>query len=497
MDRMACVNLSEFPLQLLLVRRPAWRTHPTVVVDRENAQGLVLWANDHARERRVLPGMRYAAALSLARRLRAGVVPDSEIKANVSTLAELLRSFASDVEPSRHEPGVFWVGASGLSRLYPSLHEWARLIHSHLTEAGFQASVTVGFSRFGTYATAKNTGERGGIVVFENPEEEAAHAKKAAIDRLGFDPNLRDALAKLGITTLGAFLDLPPSGVRKRFGGDVYRLHQLAGGELFAPLQPEYPVEPAAATAILDYPETNLDRLMAVIERLLETVSVTLARRDELAAVLVLNFVFDNGEKSSECIEPASPTLEPVQLLDLVRLRLAGPALSSGITDVTLEAVSAGARRRQRELFESSHPRDLDAANRALARIRAELGDSAVKIARLRDGHLPEASFEWETIKKIAAPAPRTVVSRPLVRRIYSRPVALSRRRQREPRAALITLYEDRMVEERVGPYVVSGGWWVREVGREYYFVRTETGRRLWLYYDRRRQCWFLHGEVE
>jgi protein ImuB len=441
--------------------------------------------------------MRYAAALSLARQLRAGVVPGSEIKANVSTLADLLRSFTSDVEPSRQEPGVFWLGASGLSRLYPSLDQWARLIHSHLTEAGFCASVTVGFSRFGTYAAAKKMPEREGVTVFENPEEEAVCAKKVTIDRLGFDPKLRDALAKLGITTLGAFLDLPAAGVRKRFGGDVFRLHELARGELFVPLQPEYPTEPAAATAILDYPETSLDRLMAVIESLLKPVLAELSRRDELAAVLVFNFVFDNGEKNNECIEPASPTLESSQLLDLVRLRLAGVPLSSGITDVTLEAVSGRARRRQRELFERSHPRDLDAANRALARIRADLGDGAVKIARLRDGHLPEASFEWEPIKKIAAPEPRAVVSRPLVRRIYSRPVALSRRRQREPRAALITLYEDRLVEERVGPYVVSGGWWVREVGREYYFVRTETGRRLWLYYDRRRQCWFLHGEVE
>jgi protein ImuB len=117
--------------------------------------------------------------------------------------------------------------------------------------------------------------------------------------------------------------------------------------------------------------------------------------------------------------------------------------------------------------------------------------------AQLRDGHLPEARFEWKPIKKIAVPKPGNVAIRPLVRRIYSRPIALSRRRQREPKAALITLYEDRLVEERVGPYIVSGGWWVREVGREYYFVRTETGRCLWLYYDRRRQCWFLQGEVE
>jgi protein ImuB len=58
-------------------------------------------------------------------------------------------------------------------------------------------------------------------------------------------------------------------------------------------------------------------------------------------------------------------------------------------------------------------------------------------------------------------------------------------------------MFEDRVIEETIGPYVVSGGWWAREVHREYYFVRTESGRWLWIYHDRRRQCWFLQGEVE
>lgn len=518
MKRVACVNLAEFPLQLLLERRPAWRSHPAAVVDRENAQGVVLWANDRARERRILPGMRYTAALSLSRHLRAGAVPDSEIRANVAALAGRLRSFTSDVEPSEHEPGVFWMGASGLSRLYPSLHKWAELIHAELTKAGFCGSVVVGYSRFGTYAVAKmspardptrdpardsaHDPARGGVTVFETPEEETAKASEVTIERLGFDPKLRDALTKLGIRTLGGFLRLPGAGVRKRFGNDVFRLHQLARGELFMPLQPEYPVEPAVGAAILDYPETNLDRLMGVIESLLEPMLDTLSKRDELLVALVLRFVFDDGGKQVERVEPASPTLEPKQILELVRLRLGKASLSSGVTDLELEAESAGATRRQRDLFgraaqAQAATRDLDAVNRALARIRAELGEGAVLRARLREGHLPEASFEWEPVKRIAEPAPRNVAVPPRVRRIYSRPVALSQRRRREPRAALITLYENRLVEERVGPYVVSGGWWVREVGREYYFVRTETGRCLWLYYDRRRLCWFLQGEVE
>lgn len=494
MERIACVNLPELPLQLLLRRRPEWKAHPAVVVDRDHAQGVVLWADERARARRILPGMRYASALSLSGTLRAGVVTDSDIQESVGVLAEKLRFYTSDVEPSKHEPGVFWLGAAGLSLLYPSLRKWGELIHAELARAEYLASVAVGFSRFGAYAVAKT---HSGVAFFEEPADEKARAATVPIARLGFDTDLRDALERLGITTLGAFLNLPASGVLKRFGAEVLRLHQLARGELWDPLQPEIPAQPAVARAALDDAETNLDRLMAVVESLFDAVRETLCKRDELVAALDLAFVFDDKTKLAERIEPASPSLDAAHLLELVRLRLASISLASGVTDVELEARGSRAHRKQCDLFEKQSPRDLAAASRALSRIRAELGEEAVVTARLRDGHLPEACFEWEPVKKVAAPEPRNVAARPLVRRIYAKPVPFSKTRHREPKAALAHMFEDRSIEETIGPYVVSGGWWRREVQREYYFVRTETGRRLWLYYDRRRKCWFLHGEVE
>ena len=66
--------------------------------------------------------------------------------------------------------------------------------------------------------------------------------------RLGLEPAARDSLDRLGIRTLGEFLDLPAEGHRKRFGPEVLRLHRLATGELRVPLQPDRP-EPAAINA--------------------------------------------------------------------------------------------------------------------------------------------------------------------------------------------------------------------------------------------------------
>ncbi len=130
MDRMACVNLPAFPLQLLIQRHPDWKTQPVVVVDKDKPRGIILWVNKRASRSSIMSGMCYAKALSLTPDLRAGEVSGSEIQKHIEGLTERLRFFTPDVEPSEHEPGVFWLNASGLSLLYPSIKKWAGLIVS-------------------------------------------------------------------------------------------------------------------------------------------------------------------------------------------------------------------------------------------------------------------------------------------------------------------------------------------------------------------------------
>ena len=52
-------------------------------------------------------------------------------------------------------------------------------------------------------------------------------------------------------------------------------------------------------------------------------------------------------------------------------------------------------------------------------------------------------------------------------------------------------------VQRLGGPHVISGGWWQREVHREYWFAETRRGELPWIYFDRRRRRWFLQGTIE
>ena len=98
MYRMACVNVSELLLQLLLRENPEWHSHPVAVVDRDKPQGRLLWVNRHARRHHILPGMTYAAALSLCDGLHARDVPPPDIERAVEVLARHLRRSTPSVE---------------------------------------------------------------------------------------------------------------------------------------------------------------------------------------------------------------------------------------------------------------------------------------------------------------------------------------------------------------------------------------------------------------
>jgi protein ImuB len=495
-ERLACVNVPALPLQITLNAHPDWRPHPVVVVAEDRPQSPILWVNGRARTSGVAPGLAYASALALVPELRAAPLVAAHVAAAVTDLAARLRAHSPEVESSIDEPGVFWANVVGLHRLYASLEAWAGAVRADFSRAGFSATVAVGFTRFGTYAAARVARS---VRVFADVHEETAEAGRVPLARLAtIPPEILDALHQLGVRSVDALRRLPARGLLERFGPQLHRLHRLAHGDAWAPLQPEIPPDPVVRTVLLDHPENDAAGVLFLIKRVLHPLLATLAGRGQAMAALEMRLRPDRHEWRTERIRPAAPTLDAVQILDLVRLRLTAAAVDAGVIELAVEAFGEAATADQLQLFTEHQQRDLEAGNRALARLRAELGDEAVVRAVLRKGHLPEARFGWEPMERLQIPRPRAVEMRSLVRRVYARPIALPP----SPRPShddgwLISGVVRGSVSDQSGPFMLSGGWWVREVRRDYYFVETRRGEVLWVYYDRRRRGWFLHGRVE
>lgn len=499
--RLGCVDLPAFPLQLLLRRHPEWRAYPAAVVEEDKPQGLLLWVNEKARRQGVLPGLRYAAAFSLASTLRAGQVLPAEIDTAVDELVNALMRFTPEVEPASEEPGVFWLNGAGLQRLYRSPQQWADGIYQNLRRRGFAVNLAVGFTRFGTYAIAKT---KKGASVFDDPEAERTAAGNAPLQRLNIEPEFRDALFKLGIKTVRDLFSLPPGGLRERFGKEAHQLYRMAAGDFWMPLEPTSPEEPLAEKYILDDPEDDVTRLLFVIKQSLHPLLAALARRHQALVTLWISFVIDHGNRIRESLRPAAPTLDVVQITDLVRLRLESLQLDAGVIEIELTTESCAATREQLSLFERSvldhvegPRRDLEAANRALARVRAEFGDESVIRAKLNDGHLPEARFIWEPLQCVQSPKPKPHPVKTLIRRVRTNPKTLEGTPLRSHEDGWLLDAKYGAVDKLAGPYIFSGGWWNREIQREYYYAETRNGDLLWLYYDRVRRKWFLQGAVE
>jgi protein ImuB len=507
--KIACLDLPALPLQLVWRKEPELRAQAVVVIDEDRPQGSVLWACERARSAGVLPGQRYAHALSLHRGLRARVVPPEEIEAAITELRAALHALSPRVEPS-DEPGTFWLDGEGLDRIFiddPSAERrplrgqtWGMAIQRAIVALQFSGSVVVGFSRFATYAIARAT--RGGVTVLRSDADERTGASAVPLARLDVDPKLRDSLARLGVTTLGQMVRLPGGGILERFGREAHRLYQLAAGERWDPLVPMAPPEAPDEHVVLDDDEQDIERLVfflkGAIDRLLDRLAARGRALTALHVELTLRANVGHTELRADCIKPAAPTLDGRSLLRLVHLRLTGMPPQSPVNAARVWADDVAATREQLAMFASKPRRDLRAANEALARVRAELGDDAVVRAVLRDGHLPEASFGWERVAQVQQAAPTPKLVRPLVRRLYAKPQMLPpQARQVRDDGWLLSGLEHGAVVRILGPYVVSGGWWQHELHREYHFAELRRGDCLWVFYDRNRRRWFCQGSVE
>ena len=428
---LACVELPAFALQLLLVERPEWRRDlPIVVVDEDRPQGLVTHVNHAARLSGILPGQRYAHALGLARLVRAGVVPPGAVGAGVMRVLGRLRRFSPHIEPSEDEPGLFWLDVSGLSGLYDTRVGWCREVQAALAAIGFEGFIALGFTRFGSYAAVKSLGQERGdgaraSRVMQDPAAEKALAMRVPLAYLAIAPGVRDRLERMAVRTLGELMALPAAGVMKRWGPEAHALHRLAqslaGRERVGALPgldavatdrltPVAEVLPMRARAILDYLEHDAHRLLFRTKSMLDELLPLVRARGQVVAELVLELGFEGAgpgravsERTAEIFvahrfRPAAPTLDGPLLIDLVRLRLEGIDLTRGVLEVRLEAFGVPAGADQMRLFPAGRHQDTAAAARALARIQAELGETAVGTLALRDAHLPRARQIFEPL---------------------------------------------------------------------------------------------------
>jgi protein ImuB len=485
MSRMACVNIPSFSLQLLSHREPQWLDHPVAVVTEEKPMGIILEINKNAKERGVQTGMRFSAALTLAPDLHAAAVSEHEIQDGIGTVLKILLDFSPEVEPFELNPGIFWVNAVGFTRLYGDLESWAAQLQETLDVQSFVSRMSIGFSRFGSFLAAKRAKHP---IIFQTTEEEMKYARYTPLTLLPMSPKASHQLKDLGIETVGAFIDLPSGGVKKRFSKDVCHWYRFASDHDPNPIQPTELREEFILSKKFQPEIKSIKPVLLHFKTLLDHLLTDVMKHNELVHSLRFTLSLEEGEDLCESVTPSRPTVRPDTLFRLLNLRLSGIKLTSSILMIEISAERVGQKGAQELLFHEEVSRDLAKGAEAFALIRAELGNNAVQYAEIRNEYLPEDRVRWIDAKtpqraRGAAEKADFENSPKLVRRMY--------RSHKE----LATL-PSRQVKIKAGPVRFDTSWWETGVSRDYYYIEDQKGSLHWVYRNRENNMWGFQGFV-
>ena len=405
MSATAVALLPAFALQLLCKSRGWWGA-PVALVGEASPDSPLLAITREARRAGLRPGLRQGPARNLLPGLRTGVVSADEQEAVLTELLAALQTFSPRVarwspqRPAGDAAGSFRLDPTGLGRLYGGERNWAETVHRYLYGRGFRARVGVGFHAASLHAICVAPGrQRREVLVSRGANEEREAAAAVALRVLSVPERLCAPLERLGVERLGEFLALPHGELMQRFGAEAAALQDAyappgslgaRGGQL--PLQPAPLALPRRVAEELEAPSAHQERLLFAAKRGLDALLSELGDAGETARSLVVELQLEGEAEARELVlEPAEATLDGGTWLELLRLRLARLELAGPVERLVFEAEVAPARGKQLDVVTTERSgRDLAAAGRALARLRASLGADAVLAPSVADAHLPE-----------------------------------------------------------------------------------------------------------
>lgn len=438
---------------------------PTAVAEPAGPRRLVVGANVAARVRGVVNGMPVPRAQSLVPALRLLPHRPHVEQAALRQLAGWALQYTSyvhlPVAPPEPGAGRLLLEIGGSFRLFGGQAALIKRVSTDLAALGY-------------------TGQSG---IAAQPIAAMLLARAPAFDRLEALPvdllelpiETREVLQASGLRSIGEVLKLPRTALGRRFGPECLDYLARLTGEQPDPVPAYTPPEHYQARIEFDREVETTEALRFPLRRLIGELVGSLRGQD--AAIQRITLSLDHADRDTTAIRlrPARPTRDGDQLLQLIeerfgQLHLAAPVRALHLTAGRYLTYTPA----QDDLFDH-RAQQVEALAQLIDRLQARLGDEAVTWLQTIADHRPECAS-----RSVATPdsgdASQGIIQgkRPLW--LLSAP---------KPLTTPPTLLS--------GPERIEGGWWEKDVARDYYIACTADGQRLWVFRDREAR-WYLHG---
>ncbi|MFQ5994416.1 MAG: DNA polymerase Y family protein [Acidiferrobacterales bacterium] len=314
------------------------------------------------------------------------------------------------------------------------------------------------------------------------------------VQSLNLDAETLEKLEGLGLRCIGDCLRLPRDGLARRLGSVFLLNLDRALGKQPDPRFPYVPPPRFASGLLLPAPAESRETLLFATRRLLLELTGFLTARLGGVQAVTLEMDHHEGSPTRVTLNLVSLTRDPDYLQQLLSMRLERLKLRAPVQEIRLAAgevhplpessqdLLTRSRTDSTELDQLSE----QAGNRYLLieRLRARLGNDAVRGLRLVPEHRPERAYH------ISAPGDvgpcLTFGARPLWLLVEPFPLRTIRG----------SPWLQGKLRLKAGPERIESGWWDgQDVAREYFVAQNSKGSRFWIFCERRQERrWFLHG---
>jgi protein ImuB len=458
MERYACIDVNEFPLQTLLRLRPELQSKPVAVLDGEPPFEQVCSLNAAARALGIALGMTrlememFPAALVLLR-------SHAEETAARAALLECAGGFSPRVEDQSSDSYFTCViDIAGTETLFGSPDTLGENLLKQIQALCVQVSVAISSNFHAARCLARGHSSDKRIRVVPRGMECAALAP-LPLTVLDLLPEHAETFAMWGITTLGALANLRETELITRLGQAGKEMRLLARGEsthLFRAIEASMVLEERME---LDSPVELLDSLLFILGVMLDQLIVRAQSRILALASITIHLDLEGCAKHTRAVRPALPNNDRKLWLKLIHLDMQAHPPQAAILGLTLNAQPGSTSKVQLGLFSPQVPEPMR-LDVTLARIRSIVGEGCAGQVVLKDAHRSEA-FRVETF---TVPTSAALGAKPETRRVAMRQLRPAETvtvtvRNRQP--DFFIFREMRYTVERAyGPWTSGGDWW-------------------------------------
>ena len=496
--RVGYLRFPQLSIQVARLRHPSLRGQPLIVGGDAASPGQVLDASEECLTAGVKRGMAIREALELipsATCLPAD--PDRDAVVFEHAL-DLLERFSDVIEENGRE-GAWFVPAGPFphagtsSRGAEERRLGAAIVDGVAVALGLDVRAGIGPGKFVARIAAERAAS--GAVEVVDDREAAAYLAPLPINALPLLPRSIERLKLLGISTVGAFAQLPADALPRRFGPESSLAWRIARGNDDAPLVPRRRPETRSMRQTFEPPIEDRELLLTAARSLLDRVSRLLQEQGRAFRSLSIAIGLEDGRIVDQQVNLRAPTNDPRRCLQVLRAMIDALTLERSVASIAVRV----------EAIEHETAAQGELFDRARAERRERVAQSIAEIARRYRGRLrrivpgdsPSSLFDDRRLLLLPYEPDGRANERPIGQAMAepatrARPIRLIGQGKRIFLVEAGVYWSERDEIVALHARWEADDWWPKPTRRTYYRVRTRRGLIVTLAHDHERKVWLL-----